>query len=70
MTSFIYNSDQTVWVFVVIRTVSLLAVFFRVILVDVTCKASYCRYTWTDYMYKTGTEIAKELNITPVLDKM
>jgi hypothetical protein len=25
-------------------------------------------YTWTDY--KTNTEIAKELNITPVLDKM
>jgi len=25
-------------------------------------------YTWTDY--KTNTEIAKELNITPVLDKI
>jgi len=25
-------------------------------------------YTWTDY--KTGTEIAKELNITPVLYKI
>ena len=25
-------------------------------------------YTWTDY--KTNTEIAKELNITPMLDKM
>jgi hypothetical protein len=24
-------------------------------------------YTWTDY--RTDTEIAKELNITPVLDK-
>jgi len=24
-------------------------------------------YTWTDY--KTNTEIAKELNVTPVLDK-
>jgi hypothetical protein len=26
------------------------------------------RYTWTDH--KTSTEIAKELNITPVLDKI
>jgi hypothetical protein len=25
-------------------------------------------YTWTDH--KTNTEIAKELNITPVLDKI
>jgi hypothetical protein len=25
-------------------------------------------YSWTDY--KTNTEITKELNITPVLDKM
>jgi hypothetical protein len=25
-------------------------------------------YTWTDY--KTNTEIAKELHITPVLDKI
>jgi len=25
-------------------------------------------YTWTDY--KTNTEIAKELNTTPVLDKI
>jgi hypothetical protein len=25
-------------------------------------------YTWTDY--KTNTEIAKKLNITPVLDKI
>jgi hypothetical protein len=26
------------------------------------------RYTWTDY--KTNTQIAKELKITPVLDKL
>jgi hypothetical protein len=25
-------------------------------------------YTWTDY--KTNTQIAKELNITPILDKL
>jgi len=69
MANSIYISVQTVWV-VVIRTVSLLAVFFRVILVDVTCNASYCGYTWNDYLYKIVTEIAKELNITPVLCKM
>jgi hypothetical protein len=37
-------------------------------LVDVTCSASYCGYTWTDH--KTDTDIAKELNITPVLDNI
>jgi len=69
MTNSIYINVQTVWVLIIERTVSLLAVFFRVILVDV-CNASYCGYTWTDYVYKTDTEIAEELNITPGLDKM
>jgi hypothetical protein len=30
--------------------------------------ASLAGHTWTDYI--TNTEIAKELNITPVLDKL
>jgi hypothetical protein len=38
----------------------------------VTAKIKYMRktagYTWTDYI--TNTEIAKELNVTPVLDKI
>jgi len=37
-----------------------------------TVKVNYTRkstgYTWTDY--ETNTEIAKELNITPVLEKI
>jgi hypothetical protein len=62
MTNSIYISVRTV------QSASLLAVFFRVILVDITCSASYCGYTWTDY--KTDTDIAKEINIMPVLNKI
>jgi hypothetical protein len=54
MTNFIYTSVQTVWIFVFIGSVSLLTVFFRVILVDFTCSASYCGCNWTDY--KTDTD--------------
>ena len=32
------------------------------------CMRKGTGYTWTNF--KTNTEIAKELNITPVLDKM
>jgi hypothetical protein len=39
---------------------------------ETTAEMKYMRrtaaYTWTDH--KTNTEIAKELNITPVLDKI
>ena len=39
----------------------------RITVAEMKYISSKAGYTWTDY--KTNTEIAKELNITPVLDK-
>ena len=40
----------------------------RITALDMKYVRKRAGYTWTDY--KTNTKIAKELNITPVLDKM
>jgi DNA-binding Lrp family transcriptional regulator len=39
----------------------------RITVAEMKYMSRKARYTWTDY--KTNTEIAKELNITPVLVK-
>jgi hypothetical protein len=39
----------------------------RIIAAEMKCMRRTAGYTWTDH--KTNTEITKELNITPVLDK-
>jgi hypothetical protein len=40
----------------------------RIIAAEMKCMRTTARYSWTDH--KTKTETAKELNITPVLDKI
>jgi hypothetical protein len=40
----------------------------RIIAVEMKYMRRTARYTWTDY--KTNTQIAKELNITPIWDKL
>jgi hypothetical protein len=40
----------------------------RITAAEMKCVRKGTGYTWTDF--KTNTEIAKELNITPVLDKL
>jgi len=40
----------------------------RITAAEMKCMGSTAGYNWTDY--KTNTQIAKELKITPILDKL
>jgi hypothetical protein len=52
----------------VVKIVPLNQETIRIMAAEMEHMRKTAEYTWTDF--KTDTEIARELNITPVLDKM